>query len=130
VVDDNRDAAESLAKILRIVGHEPFLAHDGLQAVEEAERLRPDIILLDLGLPLLNGFDTCHRIRQEPWGAHMVLIAITGWGQEDYRRRSDQAGFDDHLVKPVQPSQLLDVIAATTAEAKASAASLSIEETS
>jgi PAS domain S-box-containing protein len=128
VVDDNRDAAESLAKILRIVGHEPFLAHDGLQAVEEAERLRPDIILLDLGLPLLNGFDTCHRIRQEPWGAHMVLIAITGWGQEDYRRRSDQAGFDDHLVKPVQPSQLLDVIAATTA--KASAASLSIEETS
>jgi CheY-like chemotaxis protein/two-component sensor histidine kinase len=115
VVDDNRDGAASLTGLLQLAGHETLVAHDGLEAVAAAERWRPDIVLLDLGLPTLNGFDTCRRIRQQPWGVDMVLVAITGWGQEEYRRRSHEAGFNDHLVKPVNPTQLLALIAANAA---------------
>jgi PAS domain S-box-containing protein len=112
VVDDNEDAASSLATLLNMTGNETEIAHDGLEAVQAAERFRPDLILLDIGLPKLNGFDVCQRIREQPWGKEMVMVALTGWGQEDDRRRSKQAGFDYHMVKPVDYAALMKLLAA------------------
>ncbi|MDQ3776004.1 MAG: PAS domain S-box protein [Pseudomonadota bacterium] len=111
VVDDNPDSAESLAMLLQINGNETHMAHDGLQAVEAAERFRPEVVLLDIGLPQLNGYDACRRIREQPWGKTMVLIALTGWGQEEDRRKSKAAGFDVHLVKPVDYGALMELLA-------------------
>ena len=102
VVDDNHDSAMSLGIMLKLMGNEIQTAHDGLAAVAAAEEFRPDIILLDIGLPKLNGYDACRRVRQQPWSKGMVIVALTGWGQEDDRRRSKEAGFDHHLVKPVE----------------------------
>jgi signal transduction histidine kinase len=101
VVDDNRDAADSLSVLLRFMGNEPRTAYDGIEAVAAAGEFQPDVVLLDIGLPRLNGYGAAQRIREQPWGKHMVLIALTGWGQEDDRKRSKEAGFDDHMVKPV-----------------------------
>ncbi|HKE84475.1 MAG TPA: ATP-binding protein [Vicinamibacterales bacterium] len=101
VVDDNADHAETLATLLSIVGHDVHTAHDGAEALAAAERLRPDAILLDLGLPLVNGFDACRRLREQPWGKDALLIAISGWGQDVDRQRSTEAGFNHHLVKPI-----------------------------
>lgn len=106
VVDDNRDSALSLALLLKVAGDETFTAHDGLEAVEAAERLNPDVILLDIGLPRLNGYEVARHIREQPWGQKVVLIALTGWGQEEDRRKSNEAGFNSHLVKPVDHSVL------------------------
>ena len=110
VVDDNADAAESLAALLAISGHETRLAHDGLQAVEEAKAFRPDVVFLDIGMPELDGHETARRIRQEPWGKDMVLVALTGWGQTEDRRRSQEAGFNHHLVKPADPTVVAKLI--------------------
>ena len=82
VVDDNRDAAASLAMMLSLLGHDTRTAHDGLEAVELAEAFRPDVMLLDIGLPKLNGYDACRRIREQPWGQGMFIVAVTGWGQD------------------------------------------------
>ena len=101
VVDDNTDNAELLKVLLEEEGHETFMAHDGVEGLAAAERLRPDVVLMDLGLPRIDGFDACRRIREQPWGKQMLVIAITGWGQDVDRRRSHEAGFDHHLVKPV-----------------------------
>ena len=101
VVDDNLDAATSLAMLLKLTGNETYTAHDGLAALAAAEKLQPEVVLLDIGLPKLNGLEVCRRIREQPWGKTMVLIALTGWGQEEDRRRSHEAGFDGHFVKPV-----------------------------
>jgi PAS domain S-box-containing protein len=101
VVDDNRDSASSLGMMLKLMGNEVYTAHDGLAALEAAEQFRPDFILLDIGLPKLNGYEACRRIRAQPWSRGMVIVALTGWGQEEDRRRSHEAGFDHHLVKPV-----------------------------
>jgi PAS domain S-box-containing protein len=106
VVDDNWDGAESLAEMLRLLGNEVHTAHDGLEAVEEAERLRPEIVLMDVGMPRLNGLDATRRIRERPWGRGLTILALTGWGQEGDRERSREAGCDGHLVKPVN---LLDL---------------------
>jgi PAS domain S-box-containing protein len=114
VVDDNEDSADSLAILLQMTGHEVFIAHDGHSALDSAERHRPGVALLDIGLPSLNGYDVCRRIRQEPWGKTMVLIALTGWGQDEDRRRSQEAGFDGHLVKPVDHTRLLTLLATLT----------------
>ena len=95
------------------MGNEIRTAHDGLEAVEAAEAFRPDVILLDIGLPKLNGYEACRRIREQPWGKDMVLVALTGWGQEEDRRRSEEAGFNHHMVKPVDPR--LDEAAGRTA---------------
>ena len=111
VVDDNTDAAESLATLLSINGHETRLAHDGLQAVEEARAFKPDVVFLDIGMPTLDGHETARRIRQEPWGKEMVLVALTGWGQTEDRRRSQEAGFNHHLVKPADPTVVAKLIA-------------------
>ncbi len=106
IVDDNRDAAMSLAGLLEISGNETHTAHDGQEAVEAAARLWPDVILLDIGLPRLNGFEACRQIRAQPWSKSIVIVALTGWGQEDDRRKSLEAGFDAHLVKPADYSEL------------------------
>jgi DNA-binding response OmpR family regulator len=111
VVDDNRDAAASLAMMLSLRGHDTRTAHDGLEALELAEAFRPEVILLDIGLPKLNGYDTCRRIREQPWGKGMCIVAVTGWGQEDDRRRSQEAGFDEHMVKPVDVAALEQLLA-------------------
>jgi PAS domain S-box-containing protein len=110
VVDDNRDAAESLAMLLNITGHKTFTAHDGAEALEAAAEHRPEVVLLDIGLPSLNGYEVCRRIREEPWGKAVTLIALTGWGQEEDRRRSHEAGFDGHLVKPVNYQALMALL--------------------
>ena len=110
VVDDNQDAAESLAMLLRLMGLECVTAHDGLEGVKLARELRPDIVLLDIGLPGMNGYDAAAAIRAEPWGKTATLVALTGWGQSEDRRRSRVAGFDVHLVKPVATEQLVEVL--------------------
>jgi PAS domain S-box-containing protein len=111
IVDDNVDGAESLAMLLQIAVHETHTAHDGLKAVAAAERIRPHAVLLDIGLPSLNGYEVCRRIRQQPWGKDLILVAVTGWGQEVDRHRSREAGFDTHIVKPVDPDVLMRLVA-------------------
>ena len=106
VVDDNRDAAESLSMLLELKGHDVRVAYDGEDALQLAEDFRPHMVLLDLGMPKMNGYEACRRIRDHVWGAQMTLVAVTGWGQEDDRRKSTAAGFDRHLVKPVNPETL------------------------
>jgi len=115
VVDDNRDAALSLAMMLKIMGHETETAHDGIEALEAAPSFHPDLILLDIGMPRLNGYDTARRIRQVEWGKNLMLVALTGWGQDQDRRMSQEAGFDFHLVKPVELSELEKILATTGA---------------
>ena len=100
--------------LLAFAGHETRKAHDGIEAVKAAEQFRPDVVLLDIGLPVMNGYDACRRLRQEAWGRSMLLVALTGWGQEEDREQSRDAGFDAHLVKPVDLEALLDVIARST----------------
>jgi CheY-like chemotaxis protein/anti-sigma regulatory factor (Ser/Thr protein kinase) len=111
VVDDNEDGAESMAMILQFSGHETFKAYDGVAAIEVAERVRPDLVLLDIGLPRMNGYEVCRRLRQEPWGRAMTIVALTGWGQDEDRNRSKEAGFDVHMVKPVDFDALLQLLA-------------------
>jgi PAS domain S-box-containing protein len=115
IVDDSEDGAESLAMLLEFSGHETHKAHDGLAAIEAAERLRPDAVLLDIGLPKLNGYEVCSRIRKQPWGRDLLMVALTGWGQEEDRHRSREAGFDAHIVKPVDPEALLALLASPPA---------------
>ncbi len=111
VVDDNLDAARSLATLLKLSGHEVHTANDGLEAVEASATLRPDVILLDIGLPRLDGYEAARRIREQRRGEGLKLVALTGWGQEEDRRRSEEAGFDAHLVKPVDVDVLAKILA-------------------
>jgi CheY-like chemotaxis protein len=110
VVDDNRDAAASLAMLLELDGHSVVTAYDGSSALIAAETHRPDVALLDIGLPVMDGAEVCRRIRQEPWGRGMTLIALTGWGQAEDRTRTRDAGFDGHLVKPVNYADLIALL--------------------
>ncbi len=111
VVDDNRDAAESLAMLLKIMGNNVRTASDGEKGVQAAGEFRPHVVLLDIGLPRLNGFEACRLIRQQAGSQHTVLIAVTGWGAEEDRRQSREAGFDYHMVKPVDPTALMKLLA-------------------
>ena len=111
VADDNRDAAESMSTVLRLMGNEVRTVHDGLQAVEEAAAFRPDMVLLDIGMPRLNGYDAARRIRAERWGKSIMVVAMTGWGQEEDKRRASEAGFDRHFTKPVDPAEIERLIA-------------------
>lgn len=110
VADDNRDGAESLALLLKLMGHEVDIAYDGLEAVERAAAFRPEIILLDIGMPGLDGYEAARRIRAQRQTG-LTLVALTGWGQEKYRRLSEEAGFDRHLVKPVDLAVLTELLA-------------------
>ncbi len=117
VVDDNRDSADSLTTMLNIMGNEVRTAHDGQEAVDLAATFDPEVVLMDIGLPMLNGFDAARRMRDQPGGKGMVIVALTGWGQEEDRRRSQEAGFDHHFVKPVDPfalEKLLDGLGTIT----------------
>ena len=111
VVDDSEDAALTLATLLELAGYELHVAHDGEQALAVAEACRPDVVLLDIGLPKLSGNEVCRRLRQQDWGRQMTIIALTGWGQEQDRRRTTESGFDHHLVKPADPVALLKLLA-------------------
>ena len=118
IVDDNRESAISLAKLLEIMGNETQTAHDGLEALDLAAAFRPDVMLLDIGMPKMNGYDTARHIREQAWGSYIVLVALTGWGQDEDRRKSQEAGFNLHMVKPVEPQALEELLAglqATTA---------------
>ena len=111
VADDNHDAAVSLSMILELLGNEVRTAGDGAEAVQVADVFRPDLILLDIGMPKLTGYEACQQIRQQPWSQDVVLVALTGWGQDDDRRRSQDSGFDFHLVKPIDPAAIEHLIA-------------------
>jgi CheY-like chemotaxis protein len=111
VADDNSDALESLSEVLRLQGHEVFSAANGSLAVEVAERNLPDVALIDIGMPLLDGYEVARRIRAQRWGKRVTLLALTGWGQEADRRRSSEAGFDLHLVKPLDVAKLSELLA-------------------
>jgi CheY-like chemotaxis protein len=110
VVDDNQDSADSLGLLLSMRGHEVRTAFDGPAAMEAARTFRPDVVLLDIGLPGMNGYEVARLMRQMPELKSALLIAQTGWGQEEDRRRSTEAGFDAHLVKPVDPAALQELL--------------------
>jgi len=120
IVDDSQDGAESLAMLLDLAGHQTHQAHDGASALEAAGRIRPDVVLLDIGLPRMSGYEVCRRIRKEPWGQDVVLVALTGWGQEEDRQQSRDAGFDAHLVKPLDHDALERFLASLPAARDAS----------
>jgi PAS domain S-box-containing protein len=107
IVDDNRDAADALAMLLQHTGHDTFVAYDGPAAFTAAETHRPEVILLDIGLPGMSGHEVCRQMRAQVWGQHIRMIALTGWGQDEDRRKSADAGFDGHLVKPVDIAAVL-----------------------
>jgi CheY-like chemotaxis protein len=117
VVDDNVDTVESLAMLL-MEGHEVRTAHDGLKGLEAALEYRPDVVLLDIGLPGLNGYEVAKRIRLHPALKNVVLVAMTGYGQETDRQRSQEAGFDHHLVKPARFEQVQKILASVSSKAK------------
>ncbi len=110
IADDNLDGAESLAMLLNLSGHEVFLAHSGKEALTIAKEQRPDVAVLDIGMPDLSGYEVAERIRREPGGEHITLIALTGWGQENDKRKAQAAGFDHHCTKPVDPDYLQQLV--------------------
>ncbi|MGE5833782.1 MAG: response regulator [Acidobacteriota bacterium] len=122
VVDDNLDAAETLAEMLAVHGHNVKTAHDGLEALRIAPEFAPHVILLDLGMPNLNGYETANRIRAQAWGRDIVLVAVTGWGQPKDRKRTVEAGFDAHLVKPVDQHELMKTLLEVAAAQQPAAA--------
>jgi len=111
IADDNRDAADSLSMLLELAGHEVRVAHHGRAAVSLAQAFRPDIALLDIGMPDLSGYEVAQELRREPWGQEIQLIALTGWGQEKDRQQALDSGFDQHLTKPIDPDQLEALLA-------------------
>jgi CheY-like chemotaxis protein len=111
VVDDNEDAATSLAMLLRLKGHDVMVAHDGPSALEIASDYRPNLVFLDLGMPQMDGFEVARRLKRMSELENTLVVAVTGWGQEEDRRRTAEAGFHRHLVKPPEPKALENVLA-------------------
>jgi CheY-like chemotaxis protein len=126
VADDDADAVLSLSALLREEGYCVRGVHHGAEVLDAVFNFAPDVVLLDIGMPKLNGFEACRRIRSEPWGRDMLVVAVTGWGQEEDRRRTAEAGFDAHFTKPVDFASVMALIgqrrstlqAADTAEAR------------
>jgi CheY-like chemotaxis protein len=112
VADDNVDSANSLGMLLKIIGHDVRTARDGNEALTVAADFRPDVMLLDIGMPGMDGYELARRVREQPWGKSAMLIAVTGWGQDQDRQRSREAGFDQHLVKPVELEALEKLLGA------------------
>ena len=119
IADDNVDAAASLAELLEELGAETRVTHDGAQAIAAAEAFRPAVAFLDVGMPELDGHEVGRRLRAQPWGRDVMLVALTGWGQPDDRRKSREAGFDEHLVKPAAVEAVQKLLAAVDANARA-----------
>ena len=115
VADDNSDAVEALALQLQLAGHDVRTANDGMEALEVAESFAPQVVLLDLGMPRMDGYETARQIRRRWWGRSATLVALTGWGQPQDRQRTSDAGFDVHLVKPVTEFDLFQAIASARA---------------
>ena len=112
LVDDNVDAVQSLAKLLGLLGYDALATTSGAGALEQGPQFRPNVVLLDLGMPGMDGFETVARLRREAWGADVLLIALTGWGQPEDMRRTREAGFAAHFVKPLDLDALLDLLSA------------------
>ncbi|RLP55060.1 MAG: PAS domain S-box protein [Ketobacter sp.] len=110
IADDNKDAASTLSQLIEILGHEVFIAHDGWDAIQLAEKVQPDVILMDIGMPNMNGYEATREIRLRPWGIGITIIALTGWGQSEDRRKTAEAGFDHHLVKPLDLNELTSLL--------------------
>ena len=115
MVDDKPDAADSLAMLLRMHGHDVCAVNDGPAVLTEADKFKPEVIFLDIGMPGMDGYEVARRLRQQSGHERVLLVAVTGWGQEEDRRRSFAAGFDRHLVKPVEPKDVTDLLAALPA---------------
>lgn len=118
VVDDNVDAAVSLAKVLQLIGHETRTAHSGPEALETARSFIPDVVFLDIGLPGMNGYEVAERFRREPTLSGALLVAVTGWGSEGNKRQSREAGFDLHLTKPVELTAIEGILASLVSGAR------------
>ena len=110
IADDNRDVVETFEVMLQTLGYEVQTALDGFEALEKAEQFQPHAIVLDIGMPKLDGYETAKRIRQRPWGQDVVLVAVTGWGNENDKLKSADAGFNMHLVKPIDATTLLQYL--------------------
>mgnify|MGYP002625041607 CR=1 FL=1 len=115
VVDDNAAAATMLRMVVQAAGHQVRTAGDGEEAVQSAGEFHPDVVLMDIGMPKMNGYDAAQHIRRQPWGKQMVLVALTGWGQDDDRQKTKDAGFDHHLVKPAKSADLEGLLASVSA---------------
>lgn len=111
VVDDDHLAADSLSTLLRVSGYEVSTRYDGGSAVAAAEELRPHLIILDLGMPILNGYEACHKIREQAWGEGMAIVTLTGWGPESELPDAETTGFDAHVVKPARVGVLKQLLA-------------------
>ena len=114
VADDNRDSADSLAMLLELAGHEVRVARGGRVALSLAQTFRPDVAIIDIGMPDLNGYEVARQLRREPWAARISLVALTGWGRDDDRRQASDAGFDRHITKPVDPETIDRILTART----------------
>ena len=106
IADDNEDSAQSFAMLLSFSGHEVRIALDGEAALDALRDFRPDVAFLDIGMPRLSGYEVAEAVRAEPWGNEIKLIAVTGWGQPDDKLRAHSAGFDQHLIKPIDPAEV------------------------
>lgn len=111
IAEDGRDSAESLGMLLTMMGHEVRVAYDGQEAMTVAENFRPDVMILDVGMPKLNGYDAARRVRDRAWGRRVLLVAMTGWGRAEDRRRSEESGFDRHFIKPADIAALQELLA-------------------
>lgn len=116
IVDDNNAAAKMLSMVVKLMGNEVRVASDGLEAIEIAEEFRPDVVLMDIGMPRMNGNEAARHIRQQSWGQDILMIALTGWGQDEDKRQTKEAGFNHHLVKPADPAELRQLIASASKE--------------
>ena len=116
VVDDNEDSVDSMVMLLELLGNQVYTARDGIEAIEAAERFRPDLVLMDMGMPRMNGYDATRRIREQPWGQPITMVAVTGWAREEDRQKSQEAGFNGHLIKPVDHRVLTKLVADLQAE--------------
>lgn len=110
IVDDNRDAADSLGMLMQVMGNQTCVAYDGREALTVASQFHPEVVLLDIGLPNMSGYEVARELRKRPGGSSMLLIATTGWGQPSDKEQSRDAGFDHHLVKPIDPQTLLKLL--------------------
>ena len=116
VVDDNRDSATSMSLLIEMLGHEVRTAFDGEEALALASNFQPAVVLMDLGMPRMDGYEACRRIRSQPWGKKMTVVAVSAWGEAEAPRRTTLAGFDAHFVKPVLPGLIARTLQDVTAE--------------